>query len=179
MQQDSTQAHFSNHQIPLESVDQLSQISFSPLLPRYIQVIRINFVLLWFLGAVVFAVVLAIVELELSALLWLLLALGALWCLSLGISLWAISLSFSRRGYAVREHDISHRSGVFFVKTETIPLDRVQQVSLSQSPIARLLDFYTVEVDAAGGASCRIRGLEASEAEALRDHILSQIRHDY
>lgn len=97
----------------------------------------------------------------------------------MGISLWTISLSFSRRGYAVREHDISHRSGVFFVKTETIPLDRVQQVSLSQSPIARLLDFYTVEVDAAGGASCRIRGLEASEAEALRDHILSQIRHDY
>ena len=77
--------------------------------------------------------------------------------------------------YSVREQDISYCSGLFFKKTVTQPITRVQHVELKRGPIDRKIGLAKLQVFSAGGAlhTFEIPGLKVSEAEKLRQFILS------
>ncbi len=80
---------------------------------------------------------------------------------------------FKIKGYAIRQYDVSFKSGLLFFSMTSVPFNRVQHTEVSQSPLARLFDLGEVKVFTAGGASSdiTISGLKVEEAHRLKDHI--------
>lgn len=80
---------------------------------------------------------------------------------------------FGIKGYAIREKDITYKSGLIFFHMTTIPFNRIQHSEVSQGPLARLFDLATVKIYTAGGSSSdlSINGLTKERAQKLRDFI--------
>lgn len=80
---------------------------------------------------------------------------------------------FRYKGYLLREHDISYRTGYIFRSTTTVPLVRIQHSEVTQGPLQRLFDLATVKIYTAGGqqSDLSVPGLLPAEAYKLRDFI--------
>ena len=78
-------------------------------------------------------------------------------------------LGFPRRGYVVRERDITYRTGWFSRSTTTVPYGQIQHLELTQGPVARLFGLKHLKLYTAGGSgNLRIAGLDEDVAERLR-----------
>ena len=78
-------------------------------------------------------------------------------------------LGFPRRGYAVRERDITYRSGWFSRSTVTVPYGQVQHLELTQGLLARAFGLKHLKLYTAGGSgNLRIAGLAEEDADVLR-----------
>jgi membrane protein YdbS with pleckstrin-like domain len=76
---------------------------------------------------------------------------------------------FPRRGYAIRERDITYRTGWLFRTTTTVPFGMIQHSELVQGPVSRLLQIKNLRLFTAGGSgNLRIAGLDEEQAETLR-----------
>lgn len=102
----------------------------------------------------------------------LVIALGALFT---GLAL----IRYRHKGYALREHDIAFRTGLFWRKTTILPFDRVQHAEVTQGPLQRRFGVSTLKFFTAGGSSVdlKIEGLLADEAERLRVAVLARSGH--
>ena len=81
-----------------------------------------------------------------------------------------ILVGFKYKGYAVRNRDISYRTGLIFRKTTTLAFNRVQHSETSQGPIDRLFDLSKLKIYTAGGSGSdlEIPGLGKDTAEYLK-----------
>jgi len=97
------------------------------------------------------------------------LAATALIALVVGVNL----LIWSRFTYQVTDREIRIRSGLLNRNSRSIPFDRIQDVSLEQKLVSRLLGLATValETGAGGGEDGQLDALARPDAEALRDTI--------
>lgn len=87
------------------------------------------------------------------------------------------------QAYALRQHDLSFRSGIFFRKSVTQPILRIQHIELKQGPLERKAGLATLQVFSAGGATqtFEIPGVTLVTAESIRQLILQHkagLRHD-
>ena len=80
---------------------------------------------------------------------------------------------FGIKGYAIREKDVSYKSGLLWFSMTSVPFNRIQHCEVSQGPLGRLFDLASVKVYTAGGSSSDlvIRGLQKEKAHRLRDYI--------
>ncbi len=80
------------------------------------------------------------------------------------------------KGYALRDKDITYRSGIFFTSATTIPFCKIQQVSIRMNPVSRIFNLYFVDVTsgAQGGAnSITIPGLSHKKAEQIKTLLIN------
>lgn len=78
-------------------------------------------------------------------------------------------LGFPRRGYVVRDRDITYRSGWFSRSTVTVPYAQIQHLELTQGVVSRLFHLKHLKLYTAGGSgNLRIAGLDEEGAEVLR-----------
>lgn len=164
----------SNRQIEIDAIDRIEELSYLPVSPKY-KSVQIT-------SACITYIILAGLAL-------LLLLLGSpWWCIateigiviSFAVNLVILQKAYLFKGYALRENDISYRSGVIFPKITTVPLSRIQQVSINQNPISRF--FNLCEIEIVNGAqvlmSLEISGLTRDRAEEIKSIIISKI-NDY
>lgn len=163
-----------NFKLDIESITPISEIKFEHLNEKYkkVQVVGIILSYLFLMG--------------LSLLL--LLTDNVWWCISVEITLMIafainlsfISLAYQIKGYAIREKDITYRSGFIFTKTTTIPYSRIQQVSIKQNPISKFCHLYTVEI--VNGAqylsSLNIPGLTESTAKKIKNLLTDKLQQE-
>lgn len=85
--------------------------------------------------------------------------------------------SFPRRGYLLREHDLSFRKGWLFRSRVTVPFNRVQHSEVVQGPLLRWMGLSTLKVYTAGssGANLSIAGLDDEVAHTLRQTLNDRI----
>jgi len=97
------------------------------------------------------------------------LAAAALIVLVIGVT----ALIWSRFTYQVTEKEIRIKSGLLNRNNRSIPFDRIQDVSLEQKLVSRLLGLATVALETGSGAGedGQLNALSRSDAEALRDRI--------
>jgi len=78
------------------------------------------------------------------------------------------------KGYAMREHDMVFRTGLFWRKTTVLPFNRIQHAEVTHGPLQRRFGLATLKFFTAGGATVdlNIEGIEAGEAERLREETL-------
>lgn len=96
------------------------------------------------------------------------------------ISLWAIlivayqGVSYHYMGYALREKDISFKSGWLYRSMTTVPFNRVQHCDLKQGILDRRFGLSKLTIYTAGGQSTdlMIPGLLPETAERLKAYIL-------
>lgn len=84
------------------------------------------------------------------------------------------------KAYALREHDLSYRSGIIFPKITTIPFNRIQQVSVKQNPVSKFFGLYSVEVvnGAQALSSLTIPGLRKESADRIKGIILNKLQDE-
>lgn len=104
------------------------------------------------------------------------LSVGVLVLLAVMHILW-MKKAFKARGYAVRERDVSVRRGLFFRRIRTVPICKIQQVTVRQSIIERSLGLYKLDISdgSQGATAVVIPGLTQERAYELREHLLKQI----
>lgn len=175
---------FQNLPVSLAHQPKLAQLSWQALSPRYIKLnVWIN------LASTLFI-----------TLLWLLILFQPFWPLSyklsplvlwLGIVLLVVGvwrsgycyLAYPRKAYALRQHDLSFRSGLIFQKSVTQPILRIQHIELKRGPLERRAGLASLQVFSAGGAmhTFEIPGLLLTDAQAIRQLILQHrdtLQHD-
>lgn len=76
--------------------------------------------------------------------------------------------------FALREHDISYKSGIFFQRMITQPVVRIQHIELKQGPLERKTALARLQLFSAGGAmhTFEIPGLQLEQAQQIRQFVL-------
>lgn len=88
-------------------------------------------------------------------------------------------LSFKKKGYAFREHDVIYRSGVIATNTMIVPYNRIQHVALHEGVFSRIFGLATVQVFTAGGhqSDIEIPGIEKERAEDIKQLLMGKIQN--
>jgi len=88
--------------------------------------------------------------------------------------------SFSKKAFALRDKDVSYRSGLIFHAITTVPLNRIQHTEVVQGPILRLFSLASVNIYTAGGSSSDIviPGLAYENAQKVREYINTKVSAD-
>lgn len=97
-------------------------------------------------------------------------------CVALVALPWLVYKSASVVRYAIREHDVIRRSGIFFKKETVQPVTRIQHVEQVQGPIAKRFGLSALKLFSAGTGSFsfEIPGLDAETAARIKAFILER-----
>ena len=165
----------SNKQLNLDQIDLVDELHYEPLERKFISVqfvkVSINYLFL-----LILPFFLLLVE-DFNYRIPILIGAECVILLAGLINLWFLPKAYSYKGYAVREHDITYRSGIIFPSTMTIPFCKIQQVSIQQNPIARIFGLYSLEV--VNGAQMltqtTIPGLSEKRANEMKSLLTERI----
>ena len=149
-----------------------------PLHPSHMKVLRVRAAL--FAGALVLAAAGADALLLRETRLPWGLATGAALLLGLLIVLVMPQRRYRAWGWRMDEGELRIASGVLVRSERVVPFGRVQHIDVVRGPLQRGYGLASLVLHTAGTRSGAIMlpGLEAEEAEAMRDHIRGRIRED-
>lgn len=87
-------------------------------------------------------------------------------------------ISFKKKAYAFRNHDVIYRSGLIATNTMVIPYNRVQHVALHEGFLSRYFGLAKVEIFTAGGSASDIEipGIAKEEAENIKQLLMGKIQ---
>lgn len=165
---------FENAQIPVANLPQAEAVEWTPLSPDYrtVEIIATCILFAFFLlGWLVFYFV---NPLKMPWLNWTLLA---VWAGLFALLLRAAFRRYAAEGYALRQHDILHKHGVWWRTVTAIPFNRMQHCEISRGPVESLFGLATLRVFTAGGSSSdlSISGLPLAEAQRVKEFITGKI----
>ncbi|MDE5660605.1 MAG: PH domain-containing protein [Muribaculaceae bacterium] len=165
----------SNRRLDLGATDPVDELRFEPVSPKYRSVQIISAAIAYSLTAAF-----ALLLLELPTPLWCVAAEAAI-VLAFLINLIILRKAYLVKGYALREHDITYRSGVIFPKTTTVPFSRVQQVSISRNPVSKLFNLCALDIvnGAQGLSSLTVKGLTPEKAETIKSIITRRLNNGH
>ena len=100
-----------------------------------------------------------------------------LWGLAFTISLLLVKKRYELAGYALREHDVIYKHGVWWQTITAVPFNRMQHCEISQGPIQNAFGLSTLRIFTAGGVSSDLSmdGLEQEEAKRIKEFITRKI----
>ena len=86
-------------------------------------------------------------------------------------------ISFNRKSYAFREHDVVYKYGVLWQTTVLIPFNRIQHIALHQDFISRRFGLSSLQFYTAGGSTSdiNIHGLTLDDAKRFKDFVSKSI----
>jgi membrane protein YdbS with pleckstrin-like domain len=77
-------------------------------------------------------------------------------------------------GYQLRDDDLLFRRGIMFLRFVAVPYGRMQLVDINRGPVDRFLGLSELRfVTAAASTGVTIPGLEAADADDLRDRLVA------
>lgn len=157
---------FINEQLEMEDLPRLEDLQYSPLHKDYLGVRLLG----WGILFLVLGIIAAIVYFSTPIELW---QISTIWGVLAIFSLILEILGFRKKGFAIRERDITYRSGIIFHRITTVPLTRVQHSEVIQGPLARMFDLASVRIYTAGGSNSdlSIPGIKEKEANRIREFL--------
>ncbi len=155
-----------NLEIEPSELPQIEEVKFNPLEKDFLWMRLLGWGIFFLLAAGVLTFIMISTEVKM----WMLLT---PWLVLLVLILFLEIKGFGIKGYALREKDITYKSGLIFFHMTSIPFNRIQHCEVNQGPLARLFDLASVKVYTAGGSSSdlSISGLTKERAQSLRDFI--------
>jgi membrane protein YdbS with pleckstrin-like domain len=166
--------NFTNEPIDISTLPRYEALKLNALQPKYWNVILFNIGITFLIIGIVLGVIVYFVE-EIHFLAWLV---GLVYILFLGFTFLLSKISFRKRGFAFREHDVIYRSGILATNTMIIPYNRVQHVALHEGFVSRYFDLAKVEIFTAGGDSSdvSIPGIKNEQAEDIKQLLMGKIQ---
>jgi hypothetical protein len=88
-----------------------------------------------------------------------------------------LKISFAKKGFALREHDVIFKSGVISETTTIVTNNRVQHVALHQGMLSRYFGLASIELFTAGGSTSdlKIKGLLLEDAKKIKESVSLKI----
>lgn len=165
---------FTNETIDTTQLPKYEEVEFSVLHPEYWKVILISNAVFFLIIGIGVGVVLYFNEVLKSFIL----QLSIVYVVLLLIVIFFSRLSFKKKGFAFRNHDVLFRYGIIATNTLVIPYNRVQHVALHEGLISRLFGLAKVEIFTAGGSSSDIMipGIEKEQAENIKQLLMGKIQ---
>lgn len=166
---------FSNRQVDLASLPDYRKVTLSPVAPGYRAWAQTTQTGFWMLLAVLLLFVPFVPFVSIDWVWWIALPVGSL---LIGLITAVYFVVDARiRAWAVREHDLVYRYGLFWRKTVILPFSRIQHVEALQGPVERYFDLMRLKCFTAGGLSADllVRGLDSASARRVRGFLLEQI----
>jgi len=166
--------NFTNETIDTTQLPKFEEVQFSLLHPNYWKVILIGLTLFFLLIGIGAGLALYFNE-ELSPFITeLSFVYGVLLLLVLLVS----RLSFRKKGFAFRTHDVLYRHGIIATNTLVIPYNRVQHVALHEGLLSRYFGLAKIEIFTAGGSSSDIQipGIAKEQAENIKQLLMGKIQ---
>ena len=166
--------NFSNETIDTTQLPKFEEVQFSILDSDYWKVTLLN-VFFFFLIVLVGLGVLLFFN---RRLLVFAIGISAAYFLFLFLVLLLSRISFKKKGFAFRTHDVLFRHGVIATNTIVIPYNRVQHVALHEGFISRYFGLAKIEVFTAGGSSSDIEipGIKKEQAENIKQLLMGKIQ---
>lgn len=166
---------FSNTEIDVRTLPLAEAVPLQPLHPKYLKLLRIE----WIITAVVLIVAATLAMVFIPT--FQRLPMAAL--LPAGVILFLLlyyvvqEKSFPFLAYAVREQDVLYQKGWIIRSLKVCPFNRIQNCTVQSGPLERKFGLASLTLFTAGssGADLRIHGLTQTEADNLRQFILSRI----
>jgi len=174
---------FSNTQINITELPSISDIAFKGLDKDYLTAGMIRTLFVWVVIGLIFTVIIQMnmTDVEFKEFVgpyvnYLYLALFSLACLSLTLAYFG----FFKKGYAVRQKDISYKQGLFWKSKTLIPFNRIQHSEVKQGPVERMFGLASLRVFTAGGSASdlSIKGLKLEQANHLKHFIIKKTSGD-
>ncbi len=166
--------NFTNETIDISQLPKHEDLSFTALNAAYWKVMLINstvFFLLLAIGLTLGIIYDADIQNNKTTLITIFLVL-------LVLVIFFGRLSFKKRGYVFRNHDVIYRTGIIATNTVIIPYNRVQHVALHEGFIARIFGLAKVEIFTAGGkgSDIQIPGIAKEQAEDIKQLLMGKIQ---
>lgn len=167
-----------NRQVWLDDTQPIESLSFEPIENRYVKVIIARIVLIY---ALLMACALFILLIEVDYADIILIVAECLLAVAFIVNVAMAKKIFRFRGYALRNKDISYRSGIFFPTVATVPYSKIQQVNVRMNPISRLFRLYYVDVINGSQNAMNeitIPGLSREKAEQMKSLLINNTACD-
>ncbi len=165
---------FSNQTINTSTLPRFEDVVFTPLQPKYWRVLLISILITLVIFSLIAAVSLYFTPDNQE---FILQTFGSLIGF-FSIIIFFNRLSFSRKGYAFREHDVLFKSGVIATTTTIVPYNRIQHVALHEGFISRKYNLAEIQIFTAGGSGSdlEIPGIAKEEAENIKQLLMGKIK---
>jgi membrane protein YdbS with pleckstrin-like domain len=166
--------NFTNETLDVSQLPKFEEVQFSTLHPNYWKITLINLFLFFFiLGTISFFVLFFNPELV-QYLFYYLIVYVTLILFFIFFS----RLSFKKKCFAFRTHDVLYRYGVIATNTLVIPYNRIQHVALHEGIISRYFNLSKIEIFTAGGESSDIKipGIDKEQAKAIKQLVMGKIQ---
>ena len=101
----------------------------------------------------------------------------SVWFVLVVLNFFFLKLSFRKKGFALREHDVIFKSGVISETTIIVTNNRVQHVALHQGMLSRVFGLASIELFTAGGSASdlKINGLLLEDAKKIKESVSDKI----
>lgn len=164
--------NFTNEVIDTKQLPQFENVQLTPLHPKYWNVVFLNLIIVYVILTVALLVFWFKSD-DVNSL-----YLSILFFIIVTITLVLSRISFKKKAYAFRNHDVIYRSGIIATNTMAIPYNRVQHVALHEGFLSRIFGLAKVEIFTAGGNSSdlEISGIEKQEAENIKQLLMGKIQ---
>lgn len=167
--------NFTNSVLLPESLPEIEKKAFNALEKKYLSLLFIRLILFFLVligGSSVFIVLKSEGIPQLAIIIGL-----VVWFVSFVLSGMHTYFGFPRKGYLLRENDISFQKGLIVYKLTTVPFNRIQHVEVVQGFIPKLFKLATIKLFTAGGnaSDLSIPGLSEADAQKLKEFLSEKI----
>lgn len=166
--------NFTNETLDTTQLPKFEEVQFSVLHPNYWKVTLISLSIFFIILGVGVGMALYSME-ELSESYTIIIS---IYIVLLVFAFTLSRISFRKKGFAFRNHDVLFRNGIIATNTIVIPYNRVQHVALHEGLVSRYFGLAKIEIFTAGGSSSDIEipGIEKSQAENIKQLLMGKIQ---
>ena len=166
---------FTNETINISTLPKFEETALNPLQKSYFKVMLIQFGIVYgiLLIGIIALYFISIKELIQDKIIYF--AIG--WFVLVVLNFLFLRISFAKKGFALREHDVIFKSGVISETTTIVTNNRVQHVALHQGMLSRIFGLASIELFTAGGSSSdlKINGLLLDDAKKIKESVSLKI----
>jgi membrane protein YdbS with pleckstrin-like domain len=165
---------FTNETIDTTQLPKFEEVAFSVLHPNYWKVTLISLAVFFLVLGIGVGLVIYFNEDLFPFVSQISISFGFLVLLVLFFS----RISFMKKGFAFRTHDVLFRYGIIATNTLVIPYNRVQHVALHEGLISRFFGLAKIQIFTAGGSSSDIEipGIAKEQAENIKQLLMGKIQ---
>jgi membrane protein YdbS with pleckstrin-like domain len=166
---------FTNESINISTLPKFEETPLQPLQKDYFKVMLIQFGIVYgliFIGLVVMYFLDLNTFFKENYLYFLI-----VWVVLMVLNFLYLKISFAKKGFALRNHDVMFKTGVISETTTIVTNNRVQHVALHQGMISRYFGLASIELFTAGGSSSdlKIKGLLLEDAQKIKASVSEKI----
>ncbi len=166
---------FTNKTINISTLPKFEDTKLEPLQKDYFKVMSIQFGIVFgiLLIGIITLYIISIEELIKDKIIYFIIS----WLVLLIVSFLYLKISFAKKGFALREHDVIFKSGVISETTTIVTNNRVQHVALHQGMLSRYFGLASIELFTAGGSTSdlKINGLLFEDAKKIKESVSLKI----